>query len=143
MNGLEAKIIDIIQCPVCFGLPRHLPVQSCSQGHIVCQSCKQSMTFCPICRGSLMSNTNTIAGHLSSIVPHPCRFDVFGCAATHRIDTIEAHEKSCPERTVLCPFREDKNRGILNVLKNEKKFLLLSFCFMLFCLIFDSIQMLI
>ena len=113
MTELQEQIAELLQCPVCFLLPRKLPIQSCSQGHIICHNCKPSVRFCPICRGSLMYNTNTLAGHIASILPHFCKFQVFGCQAKLSFETVEQHEKSCPERTVVCPFREDINRGIV------------------------------
>ena len=60
-----------------------------------------------------MFNTNTVAGHLCSIIEHPCKYQVFGCTAQMGLDAIDAHERVCAERTVKCPFREDTNRGIL------------------------------
>ena len=100
------KITEVLQCPVCYNLPRAVPVQSCTAGHIVCQDCKLSVGFCPICRDILMNNTNTIAGNLIQIVLHNCKFNSMGCNVKLPLDEIKQHEKYCIERTVICPYRE-------------------------------------
>ena len=35
--GIQAEDLE---CPVCFSIPRELPIPSCSAGHIVCKSCR-------------------------------------------------------------------------------------------------------
>ena len=43
-----AGIQEDLECPVCFSIPRELPIPSCSAGHIVCQTCRVEVTmrFC-------------------------------------------------------------------------------------------------
>lgn len=106
MSTFEDQIRTLIECPICFKIPRSLPVSCCGAGHVLCEDCKKTMTFCPICRGSVMYNTNTLAGKISSIIPHPCKFDIFGCSVVQNVMEIVDHEKICAERTVKCPFRE-------------------------------------
>ena len=105
MDDFLQKLEEILQCPVCYSLPRKLPVHSCTAGHIVCQDCRPSVDFCPTCRVSLLYNTNTIAGNLISLTPHKCKFNAMGCNVALQLNEIEQHEKYCIERIVTCPFR--------------------------------------
>ena len=34
-NQLEARITSQLECPVCFNIPRELPIPCCPSGHIV------------------------------------------------------------------------------------------------------------
>ena len=55
-NYTEERLSDIeaaLQCPVCYSIPRNLPISSCSSGHIICQSCRPRVTSCPTCRQRL------------------------------------------------------------------------------------------
>ena len=38
-NKLEAKLRKLVECPVCFLLPRKGPVPCCANGHLVCSPC--------------------------------------------------------------------------------------------------------
>lgn len=105
MASFQVKVEEIIECPVCFNIPRELPVPSCRAGHIVCRPCKKEMRLCPTCRHSL-NYTNTIVGNLAQLAEHKCSFRVFNCNVVTNIHDIIIHEKNCPERLVNCPFRE-------------------------------------
>ena len=94
---------ESLECPVCYKIPRELPISCCEAGHIICQSCRERVANCPTCRGSLDSNiTSSLAGKLIMIVKHKCKFSFYGCETKMKLDEILVHEETCPERTVTC-----------------------------------------
>ena len=105
MATYQTKIEDIIECPVCYRLPRDLPIPSCAGGHIVCQQCREKMSNCPTCRRPI-NCTNTLIGYIANISSHKCSFFVFGCKEKFNMIEVKQHEKVCPERTIKCPYRE-------------------------------------
>ena len=107
MNAMAeslSKIGESLECPVCYKIPRDLPIPCCEVGHIVCQDCRRRVTDCPTCRGKLLSNTNSLAGSLIILVDHKCKFSSFGCEVKMKFEEIVHHEKTFPERTIFCPF---------------------------------------
>ena len=105
MCDFQIKVTQILECPICFRMPRELPVYGCSSGHIVCQSCMdEEVTDCPQCREQIYC-TNTIAGQLISIAVHSCSYDYLGCPVGLDMEEIKDHEKICPERTIRCIMR--------------------------------------
>lgn len=110
MATFQTKVEDCIECPVCFNIPRSLPIPSCRAGHVVCRPCSTRMSHCPICRHSL-NYVNTIVGYLVQIVLHKCSYRVFGCNVVTSMHDIIEHELGCTERIVQCPFR-DCNKSI-------------------------------
>ena len=109
MTESLSKVEESLECPVCYKIPRDLPIPCCEAGHIVCQDCRRRVTHCPTCRGKLQSNTSSLAGSLIMLVEHKCRFSFFGCEVKTKLEDIVDHEKICLERTVLCPLNECKN----------------------------------
>ena len=105
MANFQSKIEEILQCPVCFLIPRELPISSCSSGHIVCRGCRRNTQKCPTCRGQLTC-TNTVAGYMVQVVQHKCTFYVFDCPVTTSLNDIRNHEKICEKRTVVCPYKD-------------------------------------
>ena len=101
-----AEIGGCLECPVCYKIPRELPVPCCDAGHIVCQPCKGRVTNCPTCRGKMKSNTSTVVGNLIMLVSHKCKFSSIGCDVKMKLKDIEEHEKHCPESTDKCPENE-------------------------------------
>ena len=107
MNTFENKVHDILECPVCFRIPREIPVPACSAGHIVCKQCRSQVSHCPTCRRAI-NCTNTLVGYISNISQHKCSFFMFGCNHKYSILQIKVHEELCPERTIKCPYRDCK-----------------------------------
>ena len=69
------KLSSFIECPVCFNVPRDLPIPQCLAGHIVCKSCRVLVTVCPTCRrGLLADGTSSLAATMIVLVPHKCKF---------------------------------------------------------------------
>jgi len=111
--GLLDQSVDIpmsrvksqLECPVCFNIPRELPIPSCPSGHIVCRPCKKRVTECPTCRQPMPANmTNSLAGALIEQVQHKCKFGDQGCNVKMMLKELQVHEKNCPERTIRCPY---------------------------------------
>ena len=104
-NQLEARITSQLECPVCFNIPRELPIPCCPSGHIVCRPCKKRVTDCPTCRQPILANmTNSLAGALIHQVQHRCKFHDQGCDIKMMLKDLVTHEKTCPDRTIKCPF---------------------------------------
>ena len=106
-NQLEARITSQLECPVCFNIPRELPIPCCPSGHIVCRPCKKRVTDCPTCRRPMPANmTNSLAGALIDQVQHRCKFHDQGCDIKMMLKDLVTHEKECPDRTIKCPVPE-------------------------------------
>jgi len=98
-----------LECPVCFNVPRELPIPQCPSGHIVCKDCRRSLSECPTCRRRLFANNNSsIAAFLIDQIPHKCKFNEFGCEKKGLLSDLKIHEKKCPERTVKCPVNSNE-----------------------------------
>ena len=103
-NQLEARITSQLECPVCFNIPRDLPIPCCPSGHIVCRPCKTRVSDCPTCRQPMPANmTNSVVGGLIEQVQHRCKFHDQGCEVRMMLNELMTHEKKCPERTIKCP----------------------------------------
>ena len=100
------RFLDELECPVCFLVPRDLPVPACPVGHIVCQTIKngENMERCPTCgRQMLAGGTNTLANRMIEEIPHSCKFEEFGCDIRQPLVELVIHEANCPQRTIKCP----------------------------------------
>ena len=126
MSKFQQKTQEIIECPVCGQIPRNFPVVACSAGHIVCGECKkdEKISICPSCRRQL-NCTNTLVGYIAMMCEHKCMYHVFGCDFKSKIDEISQHERTCVNRTIVCPFK-DCGRDI--ELRNYEKHALLKEC---------------
>ena len=99
------KIRSQLECPVCFNIPRDLPIPSCPSGHIVCRSCKERVRDCPTCRQPMPANsTNSLVGALIEQVEHRCKYNDQGCKVKMMLKDLVTHEKQCQERTFNCPY---------------------------------------
>ena len=104
-QAFSHQVHSFLECPVCSMIPRSLPVLACAAGHVVCELCGPRLVQCPLCRKSLCGrNTNTIIGSIIEIAQHKCKFNIFNCGVEKPLNEIEAHEKECRERTIVCPF---------------------------------------
>ena len=96
-----------LECPVCFNIPREVPIPACPAGHIVCKTCKPKVKECPTCRRDYpwgkFEVTSSLAASLIDKVPHKCKYSDYSCDVKMKLSEIVQHEKLCPERTVKCP----------------------------------------
>ena len=100
MTGIES----LLKCPICFNIPRDLPIPSCPSGHIVCRPCKERVEDCPTCRQPMPANmTNSLAAALIEKVQHRCKFSDQGCAVKMILKDLVTHEKQCLERPIYRP----------------------------------------
>ena len=95
-----------LECPVCYIIPRDIPIPQCSKGHIVCQGCRKSVTICPTCREpySEANMNSSLAAKLIEKIPHQCKFTEYGCEKKDFLDQLKLHEQKCNDRTVKCPI---------------------------------------
>ena len=104
-----SKLSSMLECPICFNVPRDLPVPACPAGHIICKSCRGSVTDCPTCRRRLdVDGTSSLVASMIELVPHKCKFSEFGCNVQDYLVQLKAHEGKCDERTVVCPSTDCK-----------------------------------
>ena len=105
VDGPMTRVKSHLECPVCFNIPRDLPIPSCPSGHIVCRPCKTRVNDCPTCRQPMPPNmTNSLAGALIEQVQHKCKFADQGCKVKMMLKDLVTHEKECPDRTIKCPW---------------------------------------
>ena len=99
------RIRSELVCPVCLNIPRDLPIPSCPSGHFVCRPCKKRVRDCPTCRQPMPPNmTNSLVGALIEQVQHKCKFADHGCEVKMMLKDLVTHEKTCPDRTIKCPY---------------------------------------
>jgi len=99
------KMKSQLECPVCFNIPRDLPVPMCPSGHIVCRPCKTRVKDCPTCRQPMPANmTNSLVGALIEQVQHSCKYSDQGCEVKMMLQDLVIHEKQCSDRTIRCPY---------------------------------------
>ena len=110
------KLEKSLECPVCYNIPRDLPVSSCKAGHIVCKPCRSNLEDCPTCRRSLITkDTNSVVAHQINFVYHKCKYSFYGCRKKMQLNEIILHEETCNERTVICP--RNKCKKIIQIRK--------------------------
>jgi len=100
---LQTELESVVECPVCYTIPRHLPIPCCPAGHILCQVCRARVLHCPTCRRQLEENTSSLAAALIEKVKHKCKYWDKGCTHRELLTDLVPHEVVCPERTVHCP----------------------------------------
>ena len=101
------KMESQLECPVCFNIPRDLPVPSCPAGHIVCRPCKERVEDCHTCRQPMPANmTNSVVGALIEQVQHSCKYNDQGCQVKMMLEDLVTHEKQCQEKIIECPYYE-------------------------------------
>ena len=105
MTSPTTRVRSQLECPVCFNIPRDLPLPSCPSGHFVCRICKTRVMDCPTCRQPMPANmTNSVVGALIEEIQHKCKYNDQGCKVKLMLKDLVAHEKNCSERTFTCPF---------------------------------------
>jgi len=100
-NPLTDKMMDAMECPVCFKLPRGQVFQ-CERGHCVCADCRAKLTQCPTCRVALGQLRNLVAEQLLTELSHNCKFADHGCTFEETLTALESHEEECRYRLVNC-----------------------------------------
>lgn len=100
---LQTEIESVVECPVCYVIPRQLPIPCCPAGHILCQTCRARVLHCPTCRRQLEDNTSSLAAALIEKVKHKCKYWERGCQHRALLGDLVGHEAACPERTIHCP----------------------------------------
>jgi len=100
------KFKSILECPVCFEVPRSKPIFHCvSNGHLICGNCHPKLAKCPKCRGPLGNCRSLISENMLELVQlsHVCKFSKEGCEVELTGDLLVNHEKKCHYRLVNCP----------------------------------------
>lgn len=102
-KNLDEGLLQELECPVCmeYMVP---PIILCENGHNICFNCKSRLKNCPTCRGLILQARNLALENLSRQILYPCVFRRFGCSETFSLESITAHQKSCPHGSYYCPF---------------------------------------
>ena len=102
-ESVVTKLNSLLECPICYNVPRDLPIPQCPAGHIICIACRALVTSCPTCRRQMSDGTSSLAASMIDLVPHKCKFYEYGCEVKDLLIQLKKHEKRCDERTVICP----------------------------------------
>eukprot|EP00092_Neocalanus_flemingeri_P010412 GFUD01011222.1.p1 GENE.GFUD01011222.1~~GFUD01011222.1.p1 ORF type:complete len:312 (-),score=90.77 GFUD01011222.1:122-1057(-) len=102
-SQLQTELETVVECPVCYNIPRDLPIPCCPAGHIMCKTCRGRVLHCPTCRRQLEDNTSSLAADLIEKVQHKCLYWDFGCTHKDFLRSLVRHEDRCLDRTVQCP----------------------------------------
>jgi len=102
-SQLQSELETVVECPVCYSIPRDLPIPCCPAGHIMCTTCRGRVLHCPTCRRQLEDNTSSLAAALIEKVQHKCLYWDFGCKQKDFLARLVRHEEACEDRTIQCP----------------------------------------
>jgi hypothetical protein len=101
------ELQDILECPVCFTLPRI--VYECCNSHIICGACAEKIyeKKCPSCRVTFSTNKRSrIAEKIIDTLRDfevTCSYALRGCDHAEKKSKIEKHMVNCGSRPVQCP----------------------------------------
>ena len=70
-------LIDKLECPVCYSIPRVGPPPVCPNGHVVCKDCSRNLETCPVCRVDMGVGKSLLTKTIIEQIEHKCKFD--GC----------------------------------------------------------------
>jgi len=102
----ESYLRDLVECPVCFKVPRKFPVIQCQNGHFFCSDCRSRLRkSCPTCRVVLGPEDirSVLAEKIIVGLTLPCQFQTYGCKKVNKVEKLQRHEKICVHRVVNCP----------------------------------------
>lgn len=102
-GSLEADLIQLFDCPVCFEniLP---PIMQCPAGHTICSVCLGRIQFCPTCRGPVTNPIRNLQMEkIAESLSFPCTHQSRGCTALLRYVDKVIHEAVCDFQPYPCP----------------------------------------
>jgi len=106
---LVSSLQNLMECPICFEIPKKAPIPCCRNGHLMCSNClgNSEIRECPACKVVMNANNhclNTLANSILDLIPHSCRFKIHGCQHEDLPTNMKAHEQNCKHREVKCPY---------------------------------------
>ena len=77
LQTVESKLIEALECPVCWEVAAEGVFLRCPNGHLVCEPCYKSMSqskeaLCPTCRVHIGSSISLLACVVVANVRHVC-----------------------------------------------------------------------
>jgi E3 ubiquitin-protein ligase SIAH1 len=75
----SSQLAKSVECPVCFLVPRTVPVPCCPVGHVICTTCRGKMDSCPICRREFGDNVSSVAADIIHLLELECKNVEKGC----------------------------------------------------------------
>ncbi|CAK1553494.1 unnamed protein product [Leptosia nina] len=118
LKELNAKLLSILECPVCLEWMEP-PITQCGRGHLVCRSCRSRLQACPLCRKEFSTVRNRAIEAVSELVRYPCRF---GCGQERQLKSRAGHESNCHLRVYRCPSTACANRDPMQRAELSKHF---------------------
>ena len=122
MNSMETAIDEIIECPICFEVPKSgEKLYQCKNGHIVCNSSdskcydKLLKKDCPQCNTSIMGRAIVLEKLIGKIKVkgklHHCYY--YGCTQHFSQEKeLRMHSEKCHFRRTNCPILSCKRWAI-------------------------------
>ncbi len=60
-DSLKLSVLqEVLECPVCYSVPRESPIYQCTNGHLICKDCYGKLTVCHSCRQPQAENRNLV-----------------------------------------------------------------------------------
>lgn len=97
------EVREVVECPVCYSVPKFAPIYRCSNGHVLCRDCNRKISKCPSCKVDLHNERCLISEKLIATLLFSCKYIDYGCMAEKKANELEVHEISCVYRKVKCP----------------------------------------
>jgi len=99
------KIVDVLNCPVCFELIIPPIIGQCRNGHIFCTMCTKKISTCPTCRCTMTNTRALVLEQLAEHVEVSCPNSCDGCHERVRYCDIKKHLRECKfKKIACCPF---------------------------------------
>lgn len=109
----SAKLLEILECPVCMEVVRSAPIYCCRAGHLVCNQCRPKLIICPICRSPDIGFRNILLEQIAFPVlddmQMKCINHLFGCKQNDIGKNLQDHLKNCRYEQVRCPAYHHDN----------------------------------
>ena len=115
LQTVESKLIEALECPVCWEVAAEGVFLRCPNDHLVCEPCYKSMNqskeaLCPTCRVPIGSSISLLAGVVRQNVRHVCGNT--GCGERILFQDVPEHRRVCP----LSAENLEKNSGVSSIL---------------------------
>jgi len=101
-NTLVKQLKSKVECPVCYEVPKRIPIPVCPNGHIVCQTCKRD--DCPMCREPMQEGARSLlAATIVDNFLHNCDYTLYGCKV------IQVKHAEIVKHLDICSYRFHSN----------------------------------
>ena len=104
-KSLPERILERLQCPVCYLPILKGQISTCSNGHIVCNTCKPQLQCCPVCRDTQYCRGLLIEQIREDLIQSTvsCNQSSRGCQWRGTFADLEKHTLNCTHQITQCP----------------------------------------